>query len=219
MSTDFIRKFLNNPEEADLDLDLIQPLNVRDRPTFELSESFFRILNSFLRIYYSSDAFDLGNVPQYNEPPYMNYEFESVSQQIHAGLGMFDNYTMAVNSIQERASAIHNAWAHNYLYWRLRGYASNRDHLLVPLEQLPTFERQKRYFIAELVTLLFAIPATGCEITRQQEKVFGDLCIQAASYHVAFEVLRSLNPNVPTPAEILATSIEVADDRINSFPF
>lgn len=215
MSTEFIRKFLNNPEEADLELDFIHPMNVRDRPTFEISESFIHMLNSLLRIYYSSDAFDLGGVPQYTEPPYMNYEYESVVQQIHAGLNAYDSDTMTLRDVRGRAEAIHGAWAHNYLYWRLRGYVSGRDHLLVPFDQLPAFERQKRYFIAELVTILNVTPATS----KAQEDLFGELCIQLATYHISFEIFRQMNPNVPSPSEILATSIEVSDNRMNSYPY
>ena len=180
------------------------------------------VLNSeaetFARIYYSSEGYDLGTAPRFCSfaaddgsivaPGPMTYEKDCIRRVVWALYRLIDRNGNQIPSLEDRARLVHRIWAHNYLTWRAQGLARGRDYLLVPFEMLPPFERKKRYFVAELAVLNSMFVPTY----PLADNYCASLAMDVATYTTAFELVQGIFPNCGDPDGM----IEYSDRNYNS---
>ena len=197
-SATFVNHFLAGPEYHDTPLQLLTVQAIKPLPLHDVREEF---VIAFARIYYSSEAFDLGRPPSRD-----SYGGSVMTATVAAVAALMTG--SHVPSLHDRAEAIHTAWAHTYLVHRATSSVRDRDTLLVPFECLPAFERKKRYFAAELIPLIVA----GFPSNQLQERIYAALALEAATYHAAYEIMQDIYPDTLDAHEM----IEVDDTHYNS---
>lgn len=190
-SAQFINQFIAGPEYYDTPLSLLTVQAIKPLPTWDIREE---LVIAFSRIYNSSEAFDLGRIPSRD-----SYAGDVMMAAVGAVATMMNG--TQVPSLKERAYAVHSAWAHAYLVHKAAGSACERDGLLVPFDQLASFERKKRYFAAELIPLIVA----GFPSNPLQERVYAAIALEAATYHVAYEMLQDVYPDILNAHDLIET--------------
>jgi hypothetical protein len=199
----FIAQFLTNPRSVDIDS--LGPQDIKEQTFYPEDNVLNSEAESFARIYYSSDGYDLGTAPRFctwadtngnlQVPGPITYEKDCIRRIVWALYKFIDRADgSSVPSLDDRARLVHHIWAHNYLTWRCQG-VRGRDYLLVPFEALPPFERKKRYFVAELALLNSMFVPTY----PLADNYCATLAMDVATYHVAFELVQSIMPNCDDP--------------------
>ncbi len=186
-NTAYLAQFLTNPEKADYGINQLEPADVRPL-AYEFSVATRPLYDIFARIYYCSDGFDLGAPPQFSVDSGSSYEMDSIAAVVFTIMRLVGTST----SMEERARAVHKALSHTYLSWAVRGKAVGRHHLIVPFEALPPYEKKKRYFAAEVAATIALSPPTY----EEHERFIASQMIDLATYHVAYELLRSCNSHI-----------------------
>jgi hypothetical protein len=211
----FIAQFL----QSDVDLDDLTPNDVRPQVHYDDDMVLNSEAETFARIYYSSEGYDLGTPPRFCsaaaedgtivQPGPITYEKDCIRRIVWALYRLIDRSNSSqIPPLDERARLVHNIWAHNYLTWRAQGLVRGRDYLLVPFECLPPFERKKRYFVAELAPLNSMFVPTY----PLAENYCASLAMDMATYWTAFELVQGIFPNCGDPDGM----IEYSDRHYNS---
>ena len=151
------------------------------------------VLNSyfdaFARIYYSSDAFDLGRAPTFSNGGEPSYIKDAIRQ-------MFVAVKDDRRGRDDKVIAVHDAWVQNYLYWSEQpDYLPAYDTQLVPFHNLPPFEKKKRYFVVDLVAHIM----NNMPTCREDDQFYATQCIDMATYAVAYDLVG----NVPDPNQLI----------------
>ena len=201
----FIARFL----KSEADLDNIKPEDVQPQPFYPEDIILNSEVDTFARIYYSSEGYDLGTAPNFFGDESITYEKDCIRRIIWAFHRFIDHSDGAqIPPLDVRARLVHDTWAHNYLTWRSQGAIRGRDYLLVPFECLPPFERKKRYFAAELALLNKMFVPTY----RLADNYCASLAMDIATYWTAFELVQGIFPNCGDPDQM----IEYSDRNYNS---
>lgn len=198
MSAAYLAQFLVDPEKADYGISQLEPEDIKKHGNSwsEWSVATAPLYNSFARIYYCSDGFDLGAPPQFEPDMGCSYETDAIAAAVFAIMKLVSTGS---SSMEERARAVHDALCHNYLTWVVRGKASGRHHLIVPFEAIPPYEKKKRYFAAEVAATIVHSPPTY----EEHERFIASQMIDLATYHVAYELLRSCNGRIAEPNTLI----------------
>lgn len=214
-----INEFLSQFLRSGANLDNLCPDDVLPQAQFDDDMVLNSEAESFARIYYSSEGYDLGASPRFCSyatddgsivaPGPMTYEKDCIRRIVWALYRLIDrSHNNQIPPLEERGRLVHNVWAHNYLTWRAQGLARGRDYLLVPFECLPPFERKKRYFAAELAVLNSMFVPTYT----LADNYCASLAMDVATYTTAFELVRGIFPNCGDPDGM----IEYSDRDYNS---
>ena len=214
VSNEFISQYLR----TEVDLDHIQPNDVLPQTDYPDDMVLNSEAETFARIYYSSEGYDLGTAPRFCvaaaadgslvPPGPITYEKDCIRRIVFGLYRLIDRNASQIPSLEDRARLVHNIWAHNYLTWRAQGVIRGRDYLLVPFESLPPFERKKRYFAAELAVLNSMFVPTYT----LAENYCASLAMDTATYTTAFDLVRGIFPNCGDPDGM----IEYSDRYYNS---
>jgi hypothetical protein len=190
MSFQYIKQFTTNNA-------LPTVSNLRPRPDAASDWLMNAYFDAFARIYYSSEAFDLGRPPAFAGSEENTYIKDAIRH-------MFVSVKDSRASLQDRAEAIHDAWSHNYLFWKLNRESDvvRNDSLLVPFAQLPAFEQKKRYFAADLVAYIMRDLPT----CKEDDTFYASHCMDLATYYVAYTLVQRLSPNIPDVNTIIEMS-------------
>ena len=192
----YLAQFLVDPAKAEYGISQLEFADIKPL-AYEFSVATRPLYDSFARIYYCSDGFDLGAPPQFDADSGNSYEIDSIAAVVFTILRLVTVRT----SMEERAHAIHKALCHNYLTWAVRGKAVGRHHLIVPFDALPPYEKKKRYFAAEVAATIVLNPPTY----EENERFIASQMIDLATYHVAYELLRSCNSRISEPNTLIET--------------
>ncbi len=174
---------------SDLTVDNLRPLPSPPADDWVMNGYF----DAFARIYYSSEAYDLGRPPTFGGAGAFNYTQSAICQMF---IAVMHNW----KSIDERATLVHNAWTHNYLVWQNRHDNVPRyDSLIVPFDDLPAFEKQKRYFCAELIHYIMHQMPTSWETDR----FYASQSMELATYIVAYKLAQKVCGGIPDPNALI----------------
>ena len=69
----------------------------------------------------------------------------------------------------------------------------------MPFDELPAFEKKKRYFAAELIPLI----VVANSLNRFNERLFASLALDLAAYHVAYELVQDMYDDIPDAHELV----------------
>lgn len=194
MYSAYLAQFLTNPEKADYGISQLKISDVKPFAT-EWSVATLPLYDILARIYYCSDGFDLGAPPKFDHECSSTYETDSIVAVVTTILKLAPHRS----SMEERAQAVHKALCHNYLIWAIHNKAAGRHHLIVPFDVLPPYEKKKRYFAAEVAATIVHSPPTY----EWHERFIASQMIDLATYHVAYELLRSCNSRILEPNTLI----------------
>ncbi len=179
-------------------LDEIKPEDLRPRYTFneaglpQLGMVPLEFVNMATAIYYSGSGYDLGATPHFSSNTPIVPEYESDAVWTMFASAYLDLNINNDKSVSQRAETIYSAWVTNYLYWRAKNgkplmnnkSGTEYDFTIIPFADLPTFDLIKFHFIARLAAVLDVTLLSY--ITKDQMKMYADLCLCAAELDVFY---------------------------------
>lgn len=195
-NTQYLSQFLINPSKAEYGISQLTPHDILPAD-YEVGPATVPFFDSFARIYYCSDGYDLGAPLKFDSNNKRSYEQDAIIATVSTILAIARLNRLP--SLEDRARLVHDALSRNYLYWFAHGSASGRHHLIVPFEALPPYEKKKRYFAAEVaITVIMSLPTD-----EQHERFIAGQLIDLATYHTAYGILRSHDDPIADPDAII----------------